>query len=222
MMRSAMVLVVGICVLVFSALSAFASSGRSVPRSLVPQMFLYEEKPEMAQPTTVPGSVTWSIDMRTDASGHSDPIIQAHIAVPKRHFTAVLTLERNADPSVSASHLIELSFQIAPGFKGGGIYSLRHMSMKATESDRGDTLIAVPAKVTDNLYMLALNDLPEARAKNLELLERQWIDLPISYQDGKRALLTLEKGADGERVFNQAIQTWASNDLVRTDAGNAQ
>jgi hypothetical protein len=94
--------------------------------------------------------------------------------------------------------------------------------MKATESDRGDTLIAVPAKVTDNLYMLALNDLPEARAKNLELLERQWIDLPISYQDGKRALLTLEKGADGERVFNQAIQTWASNDLVRTDAGNAQ
>lgn len=113
-MRSAMVLVVGICVLVFSALSAFASSGRSVPRSLVPQMFLYEEKPEMAQPTTVPGSVTWSIDMRTDASGHSDPVIQAHIAVPKRHFTAVLTLERNADPSVSASHLIELSFQIAP------------------------------------------------------------------------------------------------------------
>ncbi|MGO7748534.1 hypothetical protein ACC677_37940, partial [Rhizobium ruizarguesonis] len=31
-----------------------------------------------------------------------------------------------------------------------------------------------------------------------------------------------EKGADGERVFNQAIQTWASNDLVRNDAGNAQ
>lgn len=185
-------------------------------------MFLYEEKPEKAQPTTVPGSVTWSIDMRTDASGHSDPVIQAHIAVPKRHLTAVLTLERNADPSVSASHLVELSFRIAPGFKGGGIYSLRSMSMKATEGDRGDTLIAVPAKVTDNLYMLALNDLPEARAKNLELLERQWIDLPISYQDGKRALLTLEKGADGERVFNQAIQAWASDDLTGTAAGNAQ
>ncbi|MGO8557768.1 hypothetical protein ACC724_39450, partial [Rhizobium ruizarguesonis] len=79
----------------------------------------------------------------------SDSVIQAHIAVPKRHSTAVVTLERNADPAVSASHLIELSCQIAPGFKGGGIYILRHMSMKATESDRGDTLRAVPAKVTD-------------------------------------------------------------------------
>ncbi|EJT05472.1 hypothetical protein RCCGE510_09585 [Rhizobium sp. CCGE 510] len=177
----------------------------------------------MAQPTTVPGSVAWSIDMRTDAKGRSDPVIlQAHIAVPTRHLTAVLTLERNADPSVSASHLIELSFQIAPGFKGGGIYSLQRMSMKATESDRGDALIAVPAKVTDNLYMLALNDLPEARARNLELLERQWIDLPIFYQDGKRALLTLEKGADGDRIFNQAKQAWAANDLAGTAAGNAQ
>ncbi|MBB6222970.1 hypothetical protein [Rhizobium leguminosarum] len=220
MMRSAMVLVVGICVLVFSTFSVFA--GRSVPRSLVPQMFLYEEKPEMAQPTTVPGSVTWSIDMRTDANGRSDPVVQAHIAVPTRRLTAVLTLERNADPSVSASHLIELSFQIAPGFKGGGIYSLQRMSMKATESDRGEALIAVPAKVTDNLYLLALNDLPEARARNLELLERQWIDLPIFYQNGKRALLTLEKGADGERIFNQAIQAWTAKDLAAAAAGNAQ
>ncbi|ANL34530.1 MULTISPECIES: hypothetical protein [Rhizobium] len=219
MMRSAMILVVGIGVIVFSA---FAASGRSVPRSLVPQMFLYEEKLGSAQPTILPGSVAWSIDMRTDASGRSDPVIQAHIAVPKRGLTAVLTLERNADASVSASHLVELSFQIAPGFKAGGIYSLMRMSMKATEGARGDELIAVPAKVTDNLYMLALNDLPEARARNLELLERQWIDLPISYQDGTRALLTLEKGVSGDRVFKQAIQAWAANDLAGTAAGNAQ
>ncbi|MGR9267900.1 hypothetical protein ACU8OQ_11085 [Rhizobium leguminosarum] len=84
-------------------------------------------------------------------------------------------------------------------------------------------LIAVAGKVTDTLYMLALNDLPDARAKNIELLgKRRWIDLPIFYQNGTRALLTLEKGEDGERVFNQAIQAWASDDLARTDGGNAQ
>jgi hypothetical protein len=97
------------------------------------------------------------------------------------------------------------------------------MSMKTTEGARGDMLIAVAGKVTDTLYMLALNGLPDARAKNIELLgKRRWIDLPIFYQNGTRALLTLEKGEDGERVFNQAIQAWASDDLARTDGGNAQ
>ncbi|MFW2232306.1 caspase family protein [Rhizobium leguminosarum] len=187
------------------------------------QMVLYEERVGMPEPTALAGSVTWSIDMRTDAKGHSDPVVRGHMEIPQRNLTAVLTLERNTDLSIAASHLFELSFQIAAGFEGGGINSWTSMSMKTTEGARGDMLIAVAGKVTDTLYMLALNGLPDARAKNIELLgKRRWIDLPIFYQNGTRALLTLEKGEGGERVFNQAIQAWASDDLARTDGGNAQ
>ena len=83
--------------------------------------------------------------------------------------------------------------------------------MKQTEQDTGDSLIAVPAKITDSFFMIALNDYVEAVDLNLKLLrERNWIDLPVSYGNGRRALLTMEKGSSvsAEKGFspNPGIQ----------------
>ncbi|CLQ77534.1 Uncharacterised protein [Mycobacterium tuberculosis] len=59
--------------------------------------------------------------------------------------------------------------------------------------------------------MIALNDFPDARNTNLELLRsRNWIDIPLAYRNGRRALLTLQKGADGERIFADAIKEWSA------------
>jgi hypothetical protein len=48
-----------------------------------------------------------------------------------------------------------------------------------------------------------------ARARNVKLLkERSWIDIPIVYGDGKRALIAIEKGAPGARAFAEAFAAW--------------
>ena len=35
----------------------------------------------------------------------------------------------------------------------------------------------------------------------------QWIDIPISYRNGRRALISLEKGVPGEKAFNDVLGT---------------
>ena len=45
--------------------------------------------------------------------------------------------------------------------------------------------------------------------RNLPLLkERAWFDIPIVYNNGRRAILALEKGTPGERAFEEAFKAW--------------
>ncbi|CDZ34898.1 Hypothetical protein NGAL_HAMBI1145_25660 [Neorhizobium galegae bv. officinalis] len=175
------------------------------------KMFLYEERIGQTAPTAIEGSVSWSLQREAGANGRQEPVVQGRINVPGRGLTALMTFKRNTDPSLPASHLVEIVFAVPPDFEGGAIESVQRIAMKASEQDRGNALIAVPAKITDDFHMIALNDFPDARSTNLELLRsRNWIDIPIAYRNGRRALLTLQKGPDGERAFNDAIREWGT------------
>ncbi|CAN7429939.1 hypothetical protein [Neorhizobium sp. LjRoot104] len=175
------------------------------------KMFLYEERIGQTAPTAIDGSVSWSLQREAGANGRQEPVVQGRINVPGRGLTALMTFKRNTDPSLPASHLVEIVFAVPPDFEGGAIESVQRIAMKSSEQDRGNALIAVPAKITDDFHMIALNDFPDARTTNLELLRtRNWIDIPIAYRNGRRALLTLQKGPDGERAFNEAIREWGT------------
>lgn len=175
------------------------------------KIFLYEERVGQSAPTAIDGSVSWALQREPAQSGRQEPVIQGRITVPGRGLTALVTIKRNTDPSLPASHLIEIVFALPPDFEGGAIDSVQRIALKSTEQDRGNALIAVPAKITDDFHMIALNDFPDARTTNLELLRsRNWIDIPVAYRNGRRALLTLQKGSNGERVFNDAIREWTT------------
>ncbi|WP_332305349.1 hypothetical protein [Rhizobium sp. GR12] len=175
------------------------------------RMFLYEEVLGQTVPTAIQGSVSWSLQQENDNEGRPSPTVQGQITVPGRGLSALITFKRNTDPSLPASHLIEIVFSVSPGFEGGAIDSVQRIAMKSTEQDRGNALIAVPAKITDDFHMIALNDFPDAMKTNLELLKsRNWIDIPVSYRNGRRALLTLQKGTDGIAAFDTALREWAA------------
>ena len=173
------------------------------------KMFLYEERVGQTAPTAIEGAVAWSLQREANANGVQEPVVQGRVNVPGRGLTALITFKRNTDASLPASHLVEIVFAVPPGFEGGAIDSVQRLAMKQTEQDRGDALIAVPAKITDDFHMIALNDFPDARATNMELLRsRNWMDVPLAYRNGRRALLTLQKGEEGTRAFNEAIREW--------------
>jgi len=183
------------------------------------RMLLYEERLGQQGPTVTEGRVLWSIVRESPGEdAPPEPAIQAEVELPERGLSAVLTIKRNADLSLPASHLIEIVFVLTGVFEGNGIGSIQNFAMKETEEETGDSLIAVPAKITDSFFMIALNDYVEAVQLNLQLMrERNWIDLPIIYGNGRRALLTLEKGQTGTEVFNQVIRAWEARGLGTAD-----
>ncbi|MHA7968245.1 DNA polymerase III subunit gamma/tau domain-containing protein [Rhizobium sp. CAU 1783] len=175
------------------------------------KVFLYEEKLGQTSPTAIPGTVAWTALRETGEDGKPNPEIQGKITIPDRGLSALITIKRNTDSSLPASHLIEVVFSVPADFEGGAIDNLQRIAMKRTEQDRGDPLVAVSAKVTDDTYLVALNDFQDVMKANLDLLAtRGWIDIPVSYRNGRRALLTLDKGAAGAAVFDQVLKEWAA------------
>ncbi len=191
------------------------------PPAIGQKMFIYEERLGQQAPTAQEGRVVWSIVRESPGEDlPPEPAIQAEIEAPERGLSAVMTIKRNADPSLPASHLIEIVFALTEVFEGNGIGSIQNFAMKDTEEATGDSLIAVPAKITDSFFMIALNDYVEAVDLNMRLLrEGNWIDLPVAYGNGRRALLTLEKGSTGAEVFDQVIRAW---DARATDTSQSQ
>jgi hypothetical protein len=188
-----------------------APAAQSTPVGATEKMFLYEERIGESSPTAIEGSVVWTVQHEAGQDGRQEATVQGNVTVPERNLSALLTFKRNSDPSLPASHLVEIVFSVPPNFEGGSIDSVQRISMKRTEQDRGDPLIAVPAKITDDFHMIALNDYPDARKANLDLLAtRDWIDIPITYRNGRRALLTMQKGATGGNAFNTAIKEWTA------------
>ena len=67
------------------------------------------------------------------------------------------------------------------------------------------------AKVADGFFWIALSAADKDISSNLSLMrDRDWIDLPFVYENGQRAILTFEKGPDGEAAFNQAFAAWGT------------
>jgi hypothetical protein len=187
-----------------------AAADADQPLGVGQSMFLYEERLGQRGPTALEGSVLWRI-VSESPGGDAQPeaAIRGEINVPEKNLTALITIKRNADTSLPASHLIEIVFSLPANFEGGGIETVQRVAFKATEEDRGNELIAVPAKITDDFFMVALNDYAEAVSANLQLMrEREWIDIPVVYGNGRRALITLDKGSQGVDIFNRALSEW--------------
>lgn len=195
--------------------SAGGQTATQAPVASGEKTYLYEEMLGQTTPTAIEGGVVWDMREEKDERGQSQAVVQGTVSVPGRNLTALVTFKRNTDPSLPASHLVEIVFSVPADFEGGAVESVQRISMKRTEQDRGNVLIAVPARITDDFHMIALNDFPDARATNLELLRsRDWIDIPVTYRNGRRALLTLEKGRTGTDAFNKAVSQWQQQDAA--------
>jgi hypothetical protein len=142
-----------------------------------------------------------------------EPAIRAEATIPGKDIQLRMTIRRNTDQTLPASHIIEMIFLTPDGFDGGGIDNVLRMAMKGTEQEAGSPLIGIPAKISDGFFLIALNDTKADEDANLTLLRNQdWIDIPVVYKSGRRALLTMEKGIPGEKVFDEALKAWQAKD----------
>ena len=180
------------------------------PTGIAQKAYLYEEGAAGAGATRDNAAVIWSLDQQPPADGQPpEPVIKGRLEVPGRGLVLDIVIKRNIDEALSASHIIELYFQVPPDFSGGSIDNVARFVMKANEQARGEGLVAVPVKIDSGYFLIALNNLETATATNKRLLlESSWIDIPLGYTTGRRALVTLEKGAIGDKVFRDAFADW--------------
>lgn len=188
---------------------ADAASGGNTPASaaVAQRSILYEEGPDSnGSGSASPGQAVWAFD---SGSNGEDAVLRVDANITDRNIKAEVTIKPNTDDSLPASHLVEVQFEFPQDLAGKGVANVPGLVMKRTEEARGDALIGASVKVADNLFWVALSNVPSERDRNMSLLrERGWIDIPILYEDGKRAILTLEKGTPGTRAVEQAMSSW--------------
>jgi hypothetical protein len=173
------------------------------------RVVLYEEDPADPQGKRFAGSAVWHFEGGQPGTQNADSVVRADIEIPERKMTVKWVLKRNNDKTLPASHTIEINFVLPPDFPHGGIKNIAGVIMKETEDKLGVPLAGYSVKVTEGYFLLGLTATESDQQRNIALLkDRPWFDIPIVYNDGRRAILAVEKGIPGDRVFKGAFAAW--------------
>ena len=188
-----------------------ASADASADTGGAQKAILYEEPAEGAGADAAVTAVDANVSWRFVGDGPNGPEVEASLEVPERKMTIKFSLHKNADDTLPASHLVEVVVDTPADFPGQSIGSIPRIVLKPTEGARGQPLVGAAAKVADGFFWIALSAAEADIASNLSLMrDRNWIDLPFVYENGQRAILTFEKGPDGEAAFQQAFAAWGT------------
>ena len=174
------------------------------------KVVLYEEDPNNTQGKRFVGSAIWRTETVSPGTGLAPELaIRCDVEIPERHLRMTWSLRRNTDKALPASHTIEIMFTLPADFAEGGIQNVPGVLMKQNEQARGVPLAGLAVKVTNGFFLIGLNASEVDVARNIALLkERPWFDIPIVYNNNRRALLAVEKGTPGERAFEDAFRAW--------------
>ncbi|KQN75154.1 hypothetical protein [Devosia sp. Leaf64] len=152
------------------------------------------------------GTVDWA--KGEDELGQ--PTLVGKASIPARALNVSVTIRRNTDPSLPASHLMEVNFDVSDTFVGGSISSLPGVLLKNEELVPGTPLVGASARIVGNSFLFALSSSPDDETANVNLLEnRRWLDLAIVYGTGRNAILTLEKDSEADSLFKEVFAAWA-------------
>lgn len=138
------------------------------------------------------------------------PTIIGNASIPARNLGVQITIRKNTDPSLPASHLMEVNFDVSDSFVGGTIAELKGVLLKDRELVSGAPLVGASARVVGNSFLFALSASATDTTTNTEMLEnRGWMDLAIVYGSGRAAIITLEKDEAAKTMFDTVFTAWA-------------
>jgi hypothetical protein len=185
--------------------------GTAPGAAVAQKVVLYEEQdPSSPEGKRYVGSALWRTETVSPGPGQPPELaIRADVEVPERKLAMTWSLRRNTDKNLPASHTVEIIFKLPADFPPGGIQSVPGIMMKQAEQTRGVPLAGTVVKVTSGYFLVGLSALDSDKERNIQLLkERTWFDMPVVYNNSRRAIIAMEKGTPGERVFAEAFRVW--------------
>ncbi|MDB5622148.1 MAG: hypothetical protein JWR39_711 [Devosia sp.] len=157
------------------------------------------------------GAVPFSgtIEWREGVDEIGQPTLIGEANIPARNLGVGLTIRKNSDPSLPASHLMEVDFDVSDTFIGGTIAGLPGVLLKDQELVPGTPLVGASARVVGNSYLFALSAAEQDAVTNQNLLQnRKWMDLAVVYGTGRNAIITLEKDEAAQALFEKVFAAW--------------
>ncbi len=187
-----------------------SDAGQTIP--VAQRAALLVEAPDAPNKVkTYVGTVVWRLDNVSNGPGQPlGTAVHADIDIPADKLKVALTLQKNVDASLPASHTLTIVFTVQPDSPTGGVKQISVPQLREDDTPTGETLIGVPVPIMDNSFLIGLTR-GSAEATNLRLIQqRAWFDIPILLGNGRIAKLTFEKSASGTRAINDAIAAWQS------------
>lgn len=190
-----------------------ARTARDAGAAVAQRAVLYEQQADPQERKQYVGSVIWRTETTSPGPGQpADVAVKAEVEIPERHIRLNLTLRRNRDESLPASHTIEILFSTPSDFQPGGIADVPAVVMEDNEQRSGAPLTGLRVKVTSGFFLVGLSSVEQDVRRNVQLMqERPWLHIRMAYNNGQRALLAIEKGVPGDRVFEEAMNAWGQS-----------
>lgn len=153
------------------------------------------------------GSAAWRAERVPPGPGQKpDVVVRTEIEILEQKVRVSMSLRRNDNP---VGHIVEIVFTLPPDFPHGGISNITGILMKRGETTRGEPLNGIAVKVATNFFLIGLSSVSTDMQRNIRLLkDRSWLDIPVVFSDGRRAIISVEKGIPGERAFTEAFAMW--------------
>jgi hypothetical protein len=154
------------------------------------------------------GSTVWSL--LPAVQGQPATVgVKAEADVPDLKLHATMTLRKNTDPTLQATHTIDLKFSFADGAPVTGFKDVGLPQMRKLDSTAAETLTSVKVKISDVYFLIALAKNDSDVARNLDLMQtRAWFDFPLLLNDNRIAKLVFQKSEEGQAMLEKAIEAW--------------
>jgi hypothetical protein len=111
------------------------------PAMVAQRVVLYEEDPANPEGNRYVGSALWRTETISPGPGLAPELaVRADVEIPERKLAMTLSIRRNTDPALPASHTVEILFNLPPDFTFGGVANVPGLLMKEAEQARGSPL----------------------------------------------------------------------------------
>ena len=148
-----------------------------MPSGPAQRVILYEEDAHDPPARKFSGSVVWGTALVPGTDGEVREL-RGEITIPERKASVAWSLRRNSDPTLPASHVLELRFAMPADTRGGGVQNVPGILVKQSEEARGKPVAALAVRFAHGSFLLGLL-LNDAQANETLLKEGSWLDCKI-------------------------------------------
>jgi hypothetical protein len=135
--------------------------------------------------------------------------VKAEADIPDLKMHATMTLRKNTDPTLQATHTIDLKFSFAEGAPITGFKDVGLPQMRKEDSTAAEALTSVKVKISDTYFLIALAKGDSDTARNLDLMQtRSWFDFPLLLNDDRIAKVVFQKSPEGQAMLEKAFDAW--------------
>jgi hypothetical protein len=160
------------------------------------------------KPVVSLGSTVWSL-IPAAAGQPATVAVKAEADIPDLKMHATMTLRKNTDPTLQATHTIDLKFSFAEGAPITGFKDVGLPQMRMEDSTAAEALTSVKVKISDTYFLIALAKSDTDTARNLDLMKtRSWFDFPLLLNDDRIAKVVFQKSPEGQAILDKAFDAW--------------